>query len=555
MGIGCLSRPARRSTAGRFGRIGLAVAAGVLSVLVAGCPSEVPYETPQEAEPASSETPASPDETSRSGEAPPFEPPTESSVASDPTAPTRPTGRAPWEAAETDVEPPAEASDLFRLAQRPDDQTDAAPDDPPSEQPEVAEVEQEETEDGFAAFLAEQYADLPVSDRKSPEREKQAPAREVTSESPRVESSRPASQDAEPAQAKDPVAEALPPAPESAGADAFEALMRETVADIGAPTGAASAVDSNTSRPDESAPPQAEEPTMPAAEPDLPGWLSDATPAPDIATAPEPDSDEQPPVIKTLADGNEPPAPDSSDPAAEPATPATTLADTATEDRPRSAPELPEDFGAPPPARAATPTDRAAVDTPAARVASATPAGRPAPGAAKREPLPSVPVLPTNTRHVAWLYGAKLGLAELADLDGATPQEVAAWDVEVERLSKELGVGRPASVRETADTAARVADLIQAAGSIGGELAIRHGADHAALFEIAVKTNALLVVADERPDLAGPVAAAIRDAAGRARLPEYVWGEVAGALERDPTADSASEAVMKLHRRVESYLR
>ncbi len=194
---------------------------------------------------------------------------------------------------------------------------------------------------------------------------------------------------------------------------------------------------------------------------------------------------------------------------------------------------------------------------PAPRLASRTPqVDRPTPMAsAAIKPLPAVPVLPYNTRHLAWLLGGKLGLAELADLDGATPTEVAAWSDEVDRLARELQIPDPSSKTNASDPAERVRRMMDAAARAGDALATEHGIDHAALLEISLKTNALLVVAKERPELAAPVATAVRAAAERAVLPRFLWEEAVQTLERQPTPEQTLATVTKLHERVESFLR
>ena len=170
-------------------------------------------------------------------------------------------------------------------------------------------------------------------------------------------------------------------------------------------------------------------------------------------------------------------------------------------------------------------------------------------------PLPAVPVLEFNTRHLAWLLGGKLGLAELADLDGATPSEVAEWRREVERLSQALKIADPSTGGAASTSDERVRDLLAAASRAGAELTRTHSADHAALMEIALKTNALLVVAKDHPDLAAPVGRAVEDAAERAMLPRFLWEEPVRILKSSPDAQQAHDTIVRLHQRVESFLR
>ncbi len=171
------------------------------------------------------------------------------------------------------------------------------------------------------------------------------------------------------------------------------------------------------------------------------------------------------------------------------------------------------------------------------------------------DPLPAVPVLTYNTRHLAWLLGGKLSLAQLADVGGASPDEVAQWTEETARLAEQLKVEAPPSADPNAPADERVGRLLNSAAAIGAELSDEYGADHAALVEMALKSNALLVLHERRPDLTPAVTRAIAAAADRADLPGYIWRDVVKELERRPTVDEVFDAVMKLHADVEAYLR
>jgi hypothetical protein len=148
-----------------------------------------------------------------------------------------------------------------------------------------------------------------------------------------------------------------------------------------------------------------------------------------------------------------------------------------------------------------------------------------------------------------------LGLAELADLDGATPTEVAEWRNEVARLAKSLKVADPSTGGAASAADERVKNMLDAASRAGAELTRAHGPDHAALLEIALKTNALLVVAKDHPDLAGSVGRAVEGAAERAMLPKFLWEDSVRVLKANPDADQTHNAVVRLHQRVESFLR
>lgn len=170
------------------------------------------------------------------------------------------------------------------------------------------------------------------------------------------------------------------------------------------------------------------------------------------------------------------------------------------------------------------------------------------------EPLPAVPVRSDNSRHVAWLLGGKLGLARLADAGGATRYEIADWANETERLAEKLAIDAPPASYDGPITD-RVLRLLDACAKLGDSVAAEHGPDHAALVEIALKTNALLVLHDQRPELAGPVARAVTAAAGRAALPGYLWRDAVDRLEGADDSAEILDAVTQLHGDIEAYLR
>lgn len=174
---------------------------------------------------------------------------------------------------------------------------------------------------------------------------------------------------------------------------------------------------------------------------------------------------------------------------------------------------------------------------------------------ASLDPLPAVPVLRYNTRHMAWLLGGKLGLARLAELEGATPIEISQWDLEVKRLAKQLKVPIPQVENNSDSVGQRVKALLDAAAEASDSVASEHGSDHAALLEISLKTNALLVMCKKYPELAAPTAKAVESAAERAELPGFLWRSMTKALLADSTPDEIFDAVTQMHDSVESYLR
>lgn len=510
-----LRQPKTTPAASRWLRL---VVAAVVPCLT-GCPTEVPYESAGSEE--SAEAPAF-DSTGQLAEA-----------AGDSELPTRdrystpaadePTKQYPWETDDSGEASP-EVERLFGTAED-------SP-EPPAEA--VAEPPAEEDDGGFGAFLGEAYAGMIAE----PEQE----AGSTTAEDPKVE-----------VEAEAPPVETVAQAPPPSSADLFGNLGDldnlpeddpEDFSELDLPIDVpATAATPDTATPK---PPTTTEPADSDRMADL--WGDEDSAVAAEAPAAEPQRSEPSPVEASGLPFGEPAIAASETPRSErestppweppPEEPTPSVPRGATASEPL--PEPVDIFDEPGFEPQAEPTrDRTSLL-----------------GSASVKPLPAVPVLTYNTRHLAWLLGGKLGLAELAELDGATPSEVADWSREVDRLSKALkleSVGGPS--RSSAEPAARVQGLMDRAARLGGQLADSHGRDHAALLEIALKSNALLVIAERRPDLAGPAGRAIREAATRAMLPRFLWEETVKTLDREPTTEEALDAIVRLHNRVESFLR
>jgi hypothetical protein len=497
----------------------IALAAVLLAFpLVAGCPQEVPYASPDKGAPESG-TPAA--EQPATDEAPAFTPegsPTAEDGAANPSA-TEPApaetaasepaeaapGGLPWEAADKPAETPKEAGELFAAVDKPADTT--------AKPPAATEEEKEEEGDGFGDFLDDAYGSLEKEEPAATERE----AEQQPTEEPKP---------------TEELATATPPAAEP-----------ETKADD-------NWWQDSTTPPPAAAQPS-ESPTTPTPQVETP--TVETTPEP---KAPSATASSNADLLDELWGEETDTSAEAKKPEPTPAVEKPTEQEQATD-----SPTLPFDEPSPP-AKEESLFDEPETEPevieplPAPEAAKPQAAERAAPMAADvMKPLPAVPVLEFNTRHLAWLLGGKLGLAELADLDGATPTEVAEWRSEVARLAKSLKVADPGTGGAASAADERVKNMLNAASRAGAELTRAHGPDHAALMEIALKTNALLVVAKDHPDLAGSVGRAVEGAAERAMLPKFLWEDSVRVLKANPDADQAHDAVVRLHQRVESFLR
>ncbi|TWT89003.1 hypothetical protein Mal64_24940 [Pseudobythopirellula maris] len=178
------------------------------------------------------------------------------------------------------------------------------------------------------------------------------------------------------------------------------------------------------------------------------------------------------------------------------------------------------------------------------------------PAAPVEPPRPPIAVATDNTRQQAWLLGAKVSLARLMPYAGATPTELAEWDRDVDQLSERLGVEWTSPDAPEVDGAgAELLRLLGEGEGAGDTLLKRHGPDHAALLEISLKTNALLLLYEKHPKLAGPIARSVATAANRADLPASLWLDLLDTLDADPTEDEVFDAVYRLQQDIEEHLR
>jgi hypothetical protein len=174
------------------------------------------------------------------------------------------------------------------------------------------------------------------------------------------------------------------------------------------------------------------------------------------------------------------------------------------------------------------------------------------------EPEPPVPAL--STRRAAWQLGSKLTLAALAHDRGLVPNEVAKWLAEARSAAEMLGTSiaelpEPAAATEGDGGSRRVHDyLFQQGQRIWRELADRHGGNHASLFEVAVKSNVLLVLYEPGSSWGDMLAGSIREAAPAADLPAELWQPLLDTLAKQAPAAEVRTAVRRMHANIEQYL-
>jgi hypothetical protein len=165
-----------------------------------------------------------------------------------------------------------------------------------------------------------------------------------------------------------------------------------------------------------------------------------------------------------------------------------------------------------------------------------------------------------NTRRAAWLLGSKLSLAALANEHGAPADQVQKLFGQSNALAKKLNIPLKALPARPAPAAARPANdaaldyLFSEGQEVGSALAKGQGADHAALFEVAVKSNILLALYKPDSPTTQAIAAAIERAGERAKLPSTLWQPLLDALAAKSTLVDVRKAVYSLHDATDKYL-
>jgi hypothetical protein len=176
------------------------------------------------------------------------------------------------------------------------------------------------------------------------------------------------------------------------------------------------------------------------------------------------------------------------------------------------------------------------------------------------EPEAEKPDPARATRLAAWRLGSRLTLAALANDRGVAPADAAKWFAEARAAAESLGTSI-GDLPESAGTNAveggsrQVHDyLFQQGQRIWADLTDGQGGDHAALFEVAVRSNVLLVLYQPDSPHVDALATSIREAAPKAELPAKLWQPLLDTLADKPAAAAVRAAVRRMHADVENFL-
>ncbi len=172
----------------------------------------------------------------------------------------------------------------------------------------------------------------------------------------------------------------------------------------------------------------------------------------------------------------------------------------------------------------------------------------------------AAPASVMSTKRAAWLLGSRLSLAALANDRGVAAKSVPEWFADAQQSAKILkttvpALPSPSALGDTEPISKQVMDYLLVNGQrIGHDLTKQYGAAEASLFEIALKSNLLLLIYRPGTLTVDSISAAIQESAARAKLPEKLWMPLIDALNSQAPPKEVQADVRKLHGDVDQFL-
>jgi hypothetical protein len=151
-------------------------------------------------------------------------------------------------------------------------------------------------------------------------------------------------------------------------------------------------------------------------------------------------------------------------------------------------------------------------------------------------------------------------LAALATDRQLAAKNVPIWLSDAQAAAKSLDISMPnlpppAPADESGGASKQVMDFLLVIGQrFGHDLTKRFGPVESSLFEVALKSNLLLVMYRPGTPTVDSVSAALQEAAVRAKLPERLWQPLIQAINTQAPPKEVQAAVKKLHADVEQFL-
>jgi hypothetical protein len=163
-----------------------------------------------------------------------------------------------------------------------------------------------------------------------------------------------------------------------------------------------------------------------------------------------------------------------------------------------------------------------------------------------------------TTKGGAWLLGDKLSLAALLYNQGAPAETVNKVLSGAKTIADIFGLEIkpfPAKAGTSSESTADVLHyLIKGDGAqLGAALARKYDDEHGTLFEVAVKSNLLILLYAPGDSLGQSIASLIKTRLGPIHLPPELWTGVVTLVNNKRPPDEVKDAVFKMHKDIANF--
>jgi hypothetical protein len=163
-----------------------------------------------------------------------------------------------------------------------------------------------------------------------------------------------------------------------------------------------------------------------------------------------------------------------------------------------------------------------------------------------------------TTEGGAWLLGDNLSIAALLYNQGAPQDTVDRFLSKAKKIADIFGLEVKPFPAKAGTSSASSADMIHylIAGdgaALGAGLARKYNDAHGVLFEVAVKSNLLILLYSPGDDLGRSIANVIKSRLTSIHLPENLWSNLVTLVNDKGEVDTVKEAVFKMHKDIADY--
>jgi hypothetical protein len=163
-----------------------------------------------------------------------------------------------------------------------------------------------------------------------------------------------------------------------------------------------------------------------------------------------------------------------------------------------------------------------------------------------------------TTKGGAWLLGDNLSLAALLYNQGAKDEMVDRFMSKAKKIADIFGVEIKPFPAKASTSAAASADIIHylIAGDgaqVGVALAQKYDQEHGILFEVAVKSNLLILLYGPGDSLGKSIAQVIQSRLTSIHLPDRLWNGVVTLVNNGASQDDVKDAVFKMHKDIADF--